>query len=276
MIKNSIPYTTGNQKKPIEKDGYRLIFSDDFDEKTLDTEKWLPRYFPHATDYPIGCITNYTIANSCLNLTIDQDTPPYTRGSSMKVSSVQTYEKNLLHPGAGTRNITPVETFDGFTIRYGYFELRAKLPDCGGGGHVAWWMIGTQDDAHGGTNVSEQTGEIDIIEPLLARPNVFTPKIHSWTDKKLNEFSSEVPLQGTYDDSYHIYAMNWTPDGITFFVDGEELAKTCCSPDYRMCMFLGIYTYSDQAWSGQDNGVYPKTFSIDYIRVYQDINGYSR
>ena len=132
---------------PLEKEGYTLIFHDEFDGTELDTEKWLPQYFPHASDSAAGCSTTYTMENGCLNLMITEKTPAYSTGTQMKVSSIQTYEKNLLHPGAGTANMTSVYPYEGFATQYGYFEMRAKLPDCKGGGHIAWWMIGTQDIA---------------------------------------------------------------------------------------------------------------------------------
>ena len=54
--------------------------------------------------------------------------------------------------------------------------------------------------------------------------------------------------------------------------DGKRIAHTDESPDYEMCMLLGLYTRCD--WDGVDNEVYPKTFSIDYIRVYRKSKGY--
>ena len=257
---------------PLKKEGYTLIFNDEFDEEELDINKWLPQYFPHATNSAEGCATTYTMENGCLNLMINEETPVYNSGTKMKVSSVQTFEKDLLHPGAGTANVTSVVPYEGFATQYGYFEMRAKLPDCKGGGHIAWWMTGTQDDARKDGTHSAQTGEIDILENLFEYPNVFSPKVHAWTDEGLSEFKKDVGMDGIYDDSYHIYAMDWTPSGLTFYVDGKEIATTTNSPKYRMCMFIGLYTNCD--WSGEDNGVYPKVFSIDYVRVYHDNNGY--
>lgn len=259
---------------PVEKEGYTLIFNDEFEEEDIDTTKWLPQYFPHATDSAAGCSTTYKVKDGVLNLMITEKTPFYSANSPMKVSSIQTFEKNLLHPGAGTTNVTNVVPYESFATQYGYFEMRAKLPSSRGGGHIAWWMIGTQDDAREDGTLSKQTGEIDILENILEYPNVFSPKVHAWTDEGLSEFKEEIGLEGTYDDSYHIYAMEWTPQGIKFYVDGEEIAATSNSPKYRMCMFIGMYTYAEGGWSGNDNGVYPKTFSIDYVRVYHDNNGY--
>ena len=257
---------------PLEKEGYTLVFNDEFNSRELDDGKWLGAYLPHGSDKQNGSKATYTLENSCLNLAINEKTPAYSSSTKMRVSSVQTYEKGLLHPGAGTMNYSKPEPFNGYATQYGYFEMRAKLPECGGGGHIAWWLIGTQDDAGKNGKGSTQTGEIDILENLFSDINTFTPKVHAWSDPELTEYEESVKVKGNFTEEYHIFAMNWTPEGLTFYVDGKEIASTDQSPQYRMCMLLGIYTDCD--WSGEANEVYPKQFSIDYIRIYKDSAGY--
>ena len=256
---------------PIEKEGYELIFSDEFDGEEIDIKKWLPQYFPHSTTVASACQTTYRMEDGSLCLYIDEDTENFSESTEMKVSSIQTFEKNLLHPN--TADVTNVVPYESFACQYGYFEMRAKMPNCGGGGHVAWWMVGTQDDAREDGTMSSQNGEIDILETTFEYPNVFSPKVHAWDDKDLFAYKDEIGLEGTYDDSYHIYAMEWTPSGLTFFVDGKEVCSTTNSPQYRMAMFLGIYTDCVD-FTGAANKVYPKEFFVDYVRVYQDENGY--
>lgn len=248
---------------PIDKRGYTLIFGEEFDNDELDSSKWLDEYLPHASDSVDGCKARYQINNGVLDLMLTEDMPQYACYTTMKVSSIQTIEKNNLHPGG--RQMREVEPFNGFAIKYGYFEMRAKLPDCKGGGHIAWWLIGTQDEEN-------HDGEIDILENLFDSNNVFSPKIWHWHDSNISDFRKDVKLPGKFDKSYHIYAMDWTPKGLTFYVDGIRIAHTKSSPDYEMGMLLGIYTGCD--WDGTDNMIYPKTFSIDYIRVYQKNSGY--
>ena len=256
----------------IEKEGYNLIFSDEFDGEEIDTEKWLPQYFPHATTLTEGCQTTYEMEDGSLCLYLDVDTPKYMLGSEMKVSSIQTIEKNLLHEGASSTNRTNVNPYESFACQYGYFEMRAKLPNAGANGYAAWWLIGAQDDARADGSMSKQDGEIDIIETPLEYTNVFSPKVHGWNDPDLTRFIDETKLEGDYDDYYHTYAIDWTPSGITFYVDGEEICSTTNSPQYRMGMVISLYADLDNC--GPDNGVWPKAFYIDYIRVYQDENGY--
>lgn len=251
----------------VNQENYQLVFREEFDEAELDETKWLSQYFPHAAPDLERCKPRYFIQDSILHLYIDQTTPTYADDSDMKVSSIQTIERNGLHPGAGTVNLHEVEPYEGFAIQYGYFEMRAKLPQCGGGGHMAWWLIGTQEDVGADGLGSLQTGEIDIVETLFAQNHLFRPSIHKWTDSNLQEFHQECFLEDFDSEAYHIYGLDWSPNGLKFYLDGQCLVQTDQSPAYRMGMFLGLYTNCD--WSGEDNGVYPKTLCVDYIRVYQ-------
>ena len=168
-----------------------------------------------------------------------------------------------------------VEPFEGYATQYGYFEIRMKMPDTKGGGYAAWWLIGAQDDTDAAESV--QNGEIDVLETFFDNPGVFEPKVHAWDDPNLNEWSSEVNLKGfskNYVDEFHTYAMDWRPEGITFYVDGKEVAKTIESPQYRMCMILSMYINSDFSGWDEPENKYPIEWLIDYVRVYKDINGY--
>ncbi len=255
-----------------------LDWHDEFDGTELDTKKWLPQYLPHNTSSDIGCMTTYEMGDGSLKLMITEDTPEYFTGGDVgfKASSIQTYEKNSLH--ANNAEGATVAPYKSYTTQYGYFETRYKVPSCGGGGHIAWWMVGTQYDAREDGSGSEQNGEIDVTETYLWAPNLQLPKVHAWDDPDLFEWEeAEVALEGDFVNEWHTYAMDWTPDYLAFYVDGEEIARTEQSPQYEMCILLSIYTNNDETsnyWSGIDNGVYPKVWEIDYFRVYKAEGGY--
>lgn len=267
-----------------EKEGYVLDFSTEFDDGKLDEEYWLAQYLPHCTTNTAGSSARYKVEDGCLNLYITKDSPDYFGGQPGSVdpdnllwiaNGIQTWEKNNLHPG-GTQQME-VEPFEGYATQYGYFEIRMKMPDTKGGGYAAWWLIGTEDDATPDGTKTKQNGEIDVLETFFDNPGVFHPKVHAWDDPNLNEWSSEVNLKGfskNYVDEFHTYAMDWRPEGITFYVDGKEVAQTEESPQYRMCMILSMYINSDFSGWDEPKNEYPIEWLIDYVRVYKDINGY--
>ena len=263
-----------------EKEGYVLDFSTEFNDGKLDEEYWLAQYLPHCTTNTAGSSSRYKVEDGCLNLYITKDSPDYFGGQPGSVdpdnllwiaNGIQTWEKNNLHPGGAQQ--MEVEPFEGYATQYGYFEIRMKMPDTKGGGYAAWWLIGTEDD----NTKTKQNGEIDVLETFFDNPGVFHPKVHAWDDPNLNEWSSEVNLKGfskNYVDEFHTYAMDWRPEGITFYVDGKEVAQTEESPQYRMCMILSMYINSDFSGWDEPENKYPIEWLIDYVRVYKDINGY--
>lgn len=263
-----------------EKKGYVLDFSTEFNDGKLDEEYWLAQYLPHCTTNTAGSSARYKVEDGCLNLYITKDSPDYFGGQPGSVdpdnllwiaNGIQTWEKNNLHPGGAQQ--MEVEPFEGYATQYGYFEIRMKMPDTKGGGYAAWWLIGTEDD----NTKTKQNGEIDVLETFFDNPGVFHPKVHAWDDPNLNEWSSEVNLKGfskNYVDEFHTYAMDWRPEGITFYVDGKEVAQTEESPQYRMCMILSMYINSDFSGWDEPENKYPIEWLIDYVRVYKDINGY--
>jgi beta-glucanase (GH16 family) len=63
--------------------------------------------------------------------------------------------------------------------------------------------------------------------------------VHPFGDPKIvDDFSREtIPIDAR---EFHIYAAEWTPDGVTFFVDGAGVKRVGQSPDYPMQLMLGI------------------------------------
>ena len=272
-----------NQEKadsspPVGKEGYVLDFQDEFDGNELDFTKWLPQYLPHGTTSDTAFMADYEVSDGSLKLQIDEDRTCFydvENSQGFKVSGIQTYNKNGLHEKTAIgANVVP---YEGYTTQYGYFEIRYKMPACGGGGHVAFWLIGTQADAREDGTGSLQTGEIDITETRFDAVNVHSPKVYNWTDEDLKDWMVQVPIDGNYVDEYHTYAMDWTPEYLAFYLDGVEIARTEQSPQYEMCMILSMYINDDpdaSYWSGPSNDVYPKVWEIDYVRVYKKAEGY--
>ena len=195
----------------------------------------MAQYLPHCTTNTAGSSARYKVEDGYLNLYITKDSPDYFGGQPGSVdpdnllwiaNGIQTWEKNNLHPGGALQ--MEVEPFEGYATQYGYFEIRMKMPDTKGGGYAAWWLIGTEDDNTPEGTKTKQNGEIDVLETFFDNPGVFHPKVHAWDDPNLNEWSSEVNLKGfskNYVDEFHTYAMDWRPEGITFYVDGKEVAR---------------------------------------------------
>lgn len=159
---------------------------------------------------------------------------------------------------------------------YGYFEARIKLP-VGKGTWPAFWMMPSYNDF--GANPWPHCGEIDIMEEVGVDANNVSSTIHC---SKYNNGNSAIEHAGMYlptaESDYHVYACEWTPEYIEFFVDGKSLLK-----------YVNDHTGKDQwpfdvpfypilnlafggSWGGYkgvDYNCLPATMSVDYLRVFQ-------
>ncbi len=287
---------------PLEKAGYRLEFHDEFDAPVLDTQKWFPYYLPHWSSRE-RTAPHYRIEDSNLILEIVKDQAAWCPefDGAVRCSGIQTGAyagacpefdgavrcsgiQTGAYAGAVGSSIGQLQFSKALVVReaqnnvrtytpqYGYFELRAKGLTTNAN-HAAWWMIGYED-------APERSGEIAIFELLGAHTSPTESKVnygvHPWGDATLtDEFYSESFTINTAQ--YHIYAAEWTPTHIDFYIDNSKIRTINQSPAYPMQFMLTLYEHPfEGAWSGVYNPAapYPKTFSIDYFRAYQPIDGY--
>lgn len=259
----------GSQLPEAEKTGWNLIFQEEFNDAVLDPAKFSDSYLTHWTTYEQS-LAHYDVTDGILSLKIEKDTqgPWWADAGVQKVSSIQTGMRDGMHLFWNSctmldhhRAVTNFET------RYGYFELRARVPG-DGGLHSAWWMIGNETRAN-------QTAEIDIFE--ICGPDVNSNKsrvrvsVHPWKDKGLKEQKLDYYPACDVSSDFHVYGFEWQPGGMKFYFDGQLVKETNQSPDYKMTTFLGIYENNAPLWSGTPdyNSQYPKRFEVDYFRVYK-------
>ena len=155
---------------------------------------------------------------------------------------------------------------------YGYIEASIKLPK-GKGTWPAFWMMPVNFRSW------PADGEIDIMEEVGGHPNYVSSSLHANAHVHSNntQVTHEMFLDGAEDD-FHTYAILWTHDNITTYVDGEVQL----SYDNRG---LGrddwpyddpFYVIFNLAWGGDWGGTYgidesalPVTMEVDYVRVFQ-------
>lgn len=265
---------------PPEMPGYRLDFADEFDGAGLDRLKWLPFHLPHWSSRR-DSRARYHLANGSVTLEIGKRQPPWCAefDGSVRVSSLQTgawsgpagspFGQLRFNPENRVREPQTEQRL--YVPRYGYFEMRARAA-ASRFNHVALWMIGFED-------MPQRSGEICICEIFGGLTGGTATRvgygIHRWQDPALREefFEEFFPIDAT---QFHIYAAEWTPHHVDFFIDGRLLRRIHQSPNYPMQIMLGIYERPDKP-SGPLNRQpgYPRGFVIDYVRAYQPLGGFN-
>ena len=90
-----------------------------------------------------------------------------------------------------------------------------------------------------------------------------------WGDPRLtDEFAQQtLELDAT---RFHVYALEWTPTQVDFFVDNQPVRRIKQAPAYAMQFMLSLYEHPGD----ERTTAYPQAFIVDYVRAYQPVGGY--
>ncbi len=160
--------------------------------------------------------------------------------------------------------------------QYGYIEARMMLPK-GKGTWPAFWMMPANNDFS--KNPWPNCGEIDIMEEVGVVPNEVSSSLHAEGHNHTN--GTQVTHAMTIDSAegeFHVYAMEWTAQRITTYVDGKvQLTydndnKGAFNWPYDKPFYIIFNLAWGGAWGGMqgvDESALPLSCVIDYVRVFQ-------
>src|SRR5690606_5221905 len=159
----------------------------------------------------------------------------------------------------------------------GRIEARMKMP-IGRGIWPAGLML-PSDSAYGGWPAG---GEIDIMEYLGHVPNQVHGTIHSGGGELGHRFTGDdyVLQSGTFADDFHVFALEWEPRQMRWYVDGElyltQVSWSSIGGPYPAPFDHPFHILMNVAVGGQWPGypdettTFPQQMLVDYVRVYQD------
>ncbi len=242
-------------------EGYSFLWSDEFDA-TLDPGTWT---------HQVGDGTDYGLPAGWGNNEKQLYTESAENASVMSVDGSSVLAITAREDGAGAYTSARLTTRDKLNVRFGRIDVRARMPE-GQGLWPAIWMLGD--------NIGEidwpGCGEIDIVEVLGHEPATAYSTIHyTDADRKKGEQQVVRELAGTtFSDDFHVFSLIWSPDAITFMVDGMEsqpipigdgMKEFLRSFHFVVNVAVGGY------WPGDPDAttVFPQTMYIDYIRVFK-------
>ena len=161
-----------------------------------------------------------------------------------------------------------------FEQTYGRFEARIRIPR-GQGIWPAFWMLGGNIDSVGWP----RCGEIDVMENIGREPSVVHGTIHGPGYSGGSGTGGSYTLAtGSFADDYHIFAVEWTPGEVRWFVDGTQYRRTTPADlppgttwvfDHPFFLLLNVAVGG--AWPGEPDAstVLPQQMLVDYVRAYR-------
>jgi beta-glucanase (GH16 family) len=253
---------------PDFEDPWTLVWSDEFEDpdgSAPDPTKWTFDIGVGSNGWGNGELEYYT--DRTPENVVVQD-------GNLVITALQ---KTYIDPDGITRDYTSarLKTQNLFSMAYGRFEARIKIP-YGQGLWPAFWMLG--DDIH---DVGwPACGEIDVMENIGREPFLIPGTIHGpgYSGGSGIGAPFSLPDGQAFADDFHVFAVEWDPDAIRFYVD-DTLYKTTTPADlpagrtwvFDHPFFLLLNVAVGGTWPGPPDSstVFPQTMLVDYVRVYE-------
>lgn len=271
--------------KPDRSDeGLKLIWNDEFDGDSLDMTKW---------DYQYGTGTDYGLdgwGNSELEYYTDRPENVRVEDGKLVITLIkeETSYEGMNYTSGRIRTMTK-DNKELFSTTYGRVEARIKMPE-GEGIWPAFWMLPVDDSIYGGWAAS---GEIDIMEARGRLPEVVGGTMHYgkvWPNNTYKGQDYNFP-EGTDITDYHVYALEWEPGEMRWYVDeecyytmdkwfsqGKFNATEYTNPapyDVPFYILLNLAVGGTfDAEADLTKADFPAVMEVDFVRVYQKEEGY--
>jgi beta-glucanase (GH16 family) len=160
-----------------------------------------------------------------------------------------------------------------FSQKYGRFEARIQIPQ-GQGVWPAFWLLGEDFPRVGWP----ACGEIDIMENVGERPAIIMGSLHGPGYFGENPLTTAYTLpKGRFSDGFHLFAVEWEPQVIRFYVDGKLFATKTPADipadgrwvyDHPFFILLNLAVGGNLPGRPDNSTVFPQRMLVDYVRVY--------
>ena len=125
------------------------------------------------------------------------------------------------------------------------------------------------------------SGEIDIMEMIGRDPALVHGTLHYGNPHGSQTESYFLPTLETFDQDFHIFAIEWEPEEIRWYVDGEMYHKAAhwftsykdAPPgapfDQPFYWILNVAVGGDWPGYPDEDSEFPQRMVVDYVRVWQ-------
>jgi beta-glucanase (GH16 family) len=245
-------------------EGWLLEWSDEFDLWQVDPTSWTAEVMPDPFNEELQYYTDRVDDAPGKNLWLED-------GSLVIEARAEAYEHRHYTSG---RLISQGKR----EFYLGRFEARIRQP-AGVGLWPAFWFLGG--------NIGEvgwpACGEIDVMEGKGRLPGWTSGALHRGPDPEHNLVTAaEYTLEsGSFHDDWHVFAVEWKPEEIRWYVDGvlfQTVAKPAdVDPAYwpfdRGQPFFILFNLAIGGWFDTPHlppeDMAPKRLYVDWVRVYR-------
>ncbi|MBR3766884.1 MAG: glycoside hydrolase family 16 protein [Clostridia bacterium] len=170
---------------------------------------------------------------------------------------------------------TDGDAMNGFSQKYGYFEVRCILPDCPTG-WAAFWLMNEgvyNEDGNGKDGTEIDIFESDCID--RRQKNAIGINLHfdGYGEAHQSMGSKKMLIKGNPYEEYNTYGLEWNENEYIFYINGVESYRTDFGgvSQNEEYLILSYELGGENAVPGFDGLDTTKEYEyiVDYVRVYQ-------
>lgn len=151
---------------------------------------------------------------------------------------------------------------EGFSQKYGYFEMRAKFPTSLGM-WPAFWLLGQPSV----TNKRQPNIEIDVVEWYGVMPNALMGTLHVWFPDH-HWAKGDAFIAPGMSEGFHNYGVMVDEANVTWYFDGIKIFKQRTPEEAKVPLYLLVNLAMGGGWP-IDKATSPSFMLVDYVRAYQ-------
>lgn len=257
-----------------------LVFEDNFDGKAVDTSRWHTCTGGwkrnHANNPHYYKDENIVLKNGIARLVVKRE-PSVQKGWFADVNNNKGGWRD--HRFEYTSAI--LETKEKY--RFGFFEVRCKLPN-GPGFWPAFWLFGNGE-------------EIDVFEFNTANPKKHYMTVHDWPDHGPHrQYATSWRSPDSFSDGFHVFSLEWDEWKLVFRVDGiarrmdyhyitldgkvvkdasqydsKNAIENPLFPTEAQCVKLNVAIPDENSSfkpTPNERTPFPSSMDVDYFRIY--------
>jgi len=155
-----------------------------------------------------------------------------------------------------------------FEHRFGYWLCRCKFPTQQGHWPAFWLHC---DSVVKIGNQGRDGTEIDIMEKPW-RDDRITQNLHWDGYGQAHKHAGKESTIPGISRGFHTFALHWTPEEYTFYIDGKETWRTSAGGVSQVPQYAKL-TEEIGKWGGDiTKATLPDYFIVDYVRVYDAVD----
>jgi len=247
--------------KPLALCRYKKVFADDFDTLSVS------RSNNERTRWSAHTPWNGDFGDAKFIDPIDIYADPEKNMPFIVKNGILTIRAQKHQDGKWTSGLlsSADPTTAGFSLQYGYFEARMKLPP-GPGVWPAFWL-----GANAAKDDKTPSVEIDIIEYYGRAPDAFHSVWHVWDKQepkkhRTDQLITKVP-SGSLSEAFHTYGAEVTKEWIVFYLDRREVGRMPTPPEHTKPLMLLVNLALGSGWP-IDQTPNPSDLLVDYVYAF--------